>query len=902
MSNAMFELELIRPGYLWCLIVIPVIIYYFANSLVDFPAWQKRTTLITRIGILVLLTLSISGLTLLSPSQKQFVVFVVDKSLSVDTVDQKETEEFIREAVRRFPQRQARVLTFSDKVSPVRRDVSESSGKSVSKDGQSRVEPDPKPRNDASVDRTDSEEQNMGTNIAAAIEVARASVPPFYVPKIVLFSDGNETTGDALQAALGAKIPIDTVLGRTRSDPEVQVSSIDVPAQVRQGEPFLVKVAIDSNIDGNANLRVYRGPHLVETSMQSIRKGKNNFQFRQSVDRERLAEYTVQVGGIEDTLLDNNQATGLVFSSGKPRILLVDSDTRSTRDLVFSLEEQGIKCDVRPPAGTPSNLADLQNYEAIILSNVPATDFSLQQMEVLRTYVQDLGGGLIMLGGDQSFGLGGYYKTTLEEILPVRSDFEKEKEKPSLAMVLAVDKSGSMGGVKMELAKDAAKAAVELLGNKDQVAVIAFDAQSYWVSQLHSASDKSYVIDRISTIEASGGTSIYPSMEMAFESLNAAVAKLKHVILLTDGQSQPGDFEGIASQMASSRITLSTIAIGEASDRDMLEMMARVGNGRYYFCNDPQSVPQIFAKETVTASKSAINEQPFVPKMIRPTPVLGNLDIDSAPFLLGYVVTRPKPTSEFILATESGDPLLVWWRYGLGVTVAFTSDAQNRWAAEWVAWPEFGTFWSQVVRHAMRKSDAKGTFVEVKREGDKTKVVLDSVNDMGQFRNQADSNMTVIDPVLGKSNYALSQVAPGRYEAEFPTEKRGTYHLELAQNAPGGNTFRQSRGITIGYPEELRLQPPNEKLMREIAAVTGGEFWSMPAPASSRSSEAAAPPDSMRNEILENVFDIGERQVMQAEPLWPYLLMLALVLFLFDVALRRIDFGTIRFIRRSPPN
>ena len=400
-------------------------------------------------------------------------------------------------------------------------------------------------------------------------------------------------------------------------------------------------------------------------------------------------------------------------------MLLVESDVEQAKHLTWALEEQNMQVDVRPPRGAPDNLAELQNYDLCILSNVPATALSLRQMEVARTYVQDLGGGLVMLGGDQSFGLGGYYKTSLEEILPVRSDFEKEKEKPSLALMLVIDKSGSMGGEKIEMAKEAARAAVELLGPSDKVGVLAFEGENFWVSEMHSSSDKGFVLDRIASLEAGGGTVMAPAMEEAHETLRSTVAKLKHVIILTDGVSAPGDFEGIAQAMTADRITCSTVAIGGEADQSLLEEIARLGNGRSYVADDPGQVPQIFAKETVTASKSAINEQPFAPSVVRSTQVLSEIRLDEAPFLLGYVVTRPKPTAEVILATESGDPLLAWWRYGLGVTVAFTSDAKARWAAEWISWPQFGQFWAQVVRHALRKSEAKGTFVQIDRKGRK---------------------------------------------------------------------------------------------------------------------------------------------------------------------------------------
>ena len=424
-----------------------------------------------------------------------------------------------------------------------------------------------------------------------------------------------------------------------------------------------------------------------------------------------------------------------------------------------------------------------------------------------------------------------------------------------------------MGGAMMEMAKDAAKGAAELLGPKDQLGVIAFDGQSYWVSELHSAADKGYIIDRISTIEASGGTSIYPGLSDAYEGLVSASAKLKHVILLTDGHSSPGDFDGIAGDMVAARITLSSVAVGDGADQELLKRLAETGGGRFYLCEEPNSIPQIFAKETVEASKSAINELPFVPMLVRPTQVLAGIDLETAPFLLGYVITKPKPTSEFILASEAGDPVLVWWRYGLGMTAAFTSDAKSQWAAEWLTWPNFGPFWAQVIRHCMRKSESKGVFVEVQRQGGLSRVIIDSVDPAGRFINQAATKMTVIAPRLERSSVALEQIAPGRYQAEIPTDVGGVYHLEMSQSVDNVPTFRQTRSIVVGYPDELRLGPPDENLMKKIAEVSGGKYCP----------------------TVKELFANNDRVAQNVIPLWPYLLITALCLFLVDVLFRRLD-------------
>jgi uncharacterized membrane protein len=721
-------------------------------------------------------------------------------------------------------------------------------------------------------DRAASREKRRGTNLEAAVRTAIASMPPSRVRRVVLLSDGNATLGgDLVATASRSQVPVWTVPLPTRSEPEVQLTRIEGPTQVRQGQPFYVEVVVSTNRHGEGYLDLYRGdiqigdPHAKPVE---LKPGENRFRFRQSVLGKRQESFAARVRGFEDTLLDNNEAETVVYARGRPRVLLVDPDQRQTDSLRWALDEQAIDVEVRPPEGVPQDLTEIQGFECVILSNVPATAMTMRQMDLIRIYVQELGGGLIMLGGDQSFGLGGYYRTQIEEILPVRSNFEKEREKPSLAMMLVIDKSGSMGGEKIELAKDAARAAVELLGPRDSIGVIAFDGAAYTVSRLRSTANTGQIADAIGTIEASGGTNMYPAMAEALQALRAATAKLKHVILMTDGVSSPGDFQGAASEMAANRISLSTVALGQGASEDLLEELAQIGGGRYYFCDSPASVPQVFAKETVEASQSAINELPFTPQWVRPTTVLEGIDLEFAPLLLGYVVTRPKPTAEFILATESGDPLLAWWRYGLGMSVAFTSDAKNRWASEWLSWPEFGPFWAQVIRHAMRKEEHRGVFVAVRQAGERTFVSLDSVDENGAFLEGATTELTLIDPRLERIKQPMRQTAPGRFEAELETTRRGAYHLDLAQHRPGGVVKRTSRGVSVGYDDELRLLPTAAATLEQVAEVSGGRFDPLPS--------SAVLPDA----------DARAREPL---PLWPFLLMAALTVFVFDVGLRRVE-------------
>lgn len=826
------SLELTRPQCLVGLLLLVVLMIYHLRSLVDFARPQRLASLAVRSVVLMLLVLALAGLTLLRPTRRQYVVMAIDRSLSVSDKAKQDADQWVAKANKAKGSDRVAVIEFAADVAGGAQPVDDKS-----------------------------------TNLGRAMEIAAATMPPSYVPHVVLLTDGNETAGDALRTALNLGVRVSAVPLSSRDDPEVQVSAVRAPSRVREGEPFYLEVLIDSNHKDEGYVEVYRGAHQVARQKMKLTSGENKLRLRQSIAKQRVGDFAVRISGFKDTLLDNNSHHALVYAEGKPRVLLIESQPKTARHLAWALREQDVQLDVRPPQGMPDSLDDMQNYELLILSNVPATSLSLKQMEMTRTYVQDLGGGLIMIGGDQSFGLGGYYKTVIEQILPVRSDFEKEKQKPSLAMMLVIDKSGSMGGMKIELAKEAARSAVELLGPRDQVGVLAFDGNTYAVSELHPASDKAFVIENIASLTAGGGTNMAPAMAQAYEALSTASAKLKHVIILTDGISSPGDFDGHASNMAAARITASTVAVGQGADQGLLERIAEIGGGRFYFTDDPSSIPQIFTKETMAAGKSAINEQPFTPQLVRPAPALSQINLHEAPFLLGYVTTRPKATSELILAAENGDPLLAWWRYGLGMSCAFTSDAKSRWAAEWVAWPAFGKFWAQLVRHTMRKSGSTGMIANIRQQHGNATLTIDAVNAASQYLNSAQMQFTVIGPDMDKQEHTLEQIAPGRYEANFDTPSPGAYHLEITDQAHGRVRGRQSRGLVVGYPDELRIGKTNQAKLRAITQATGGLY----APAAA------------------DVFAPTDRTARRTTPLWPYLVAAAVVLFVIDVALRRIE-------------
>ena len=854
-------MEITRPFLLLLLLFLPALYYGYRRSLVDLSRAQRVISLIVRSIIVVLLILSVADVQYLKTDDKLAVMFLADISDSISDDGLTKATDYVNESLKlQSGNQQAGLVAFTDKAEVVR---------ALLKNGDA---------SDTELELTEIKkawldaDENAGdtTNIAQAIETAWGIFPANANKRIVLITDGVETQGDAIHAGLRGKgfgVQIDTVPIYPNDDPEVMLERIEAPAQVKQGAPFNVEVLIHSNHEDVAEIRLFKNKFEVAKQEVRLEKGENRVVFTETVMESGTLTYDAICRTTKDTRYDNNRALGIVAVTGKPKVLLIDENESQARYLARALEDAKIRVDVRNGLGVPNELADLQNYELVIFSDVPANRLTQNQMELIRTYVQDLGGGFMMLGSENSFGLGGYYKTPIEEILPVRTDTEKKKETPSLAMVLVIDKSGSMGGIKIELAKEASRAAVELLGRRDKIGVVAFDGSPFWISEMHDASDKQYLSNQIGSITAGGGTNLYPALEQAYFALTETTAKLKHVIVLSDGQSQDGDWYGIASAMRADRITVSTVGIGSGADMNLLGNLANWGGGREYFTQDPYNIPQIFAKETVTASKSAIIDEPFIPQYVKPTQVLIGIDLELAPFLLGYVATQPRPTAEIFLVSHRGDPLLASWQYGLGKSVAFTSDAKARWASDWLEWPGYGKFWAQLVRYTMRKATLSNFQAEISQEKGVAHLAIDALDDAGDFLNELDNEISLISPDLKKKELTVTQTAPGRYELDFPTQDVGPYFLNIMQRQAGEIVNTQVAGTVVSYPQEYLVHNANDSLLTQLAAVSNGKFNASP----------------------EDAFRPPEEPVVLRVHLWRPFLITALFLLLMDIVLRRID-------------
>ncbi len=847
-----FPIDFESPRALLLLLAVPAVAIGLRWSLADSSRGQLIASATIRTVILVLIVLSLAGTLYVGRSADVAVLVLGDLSGSVPESAPGQLCAVLKdvEAAATNPER-AGLVTFadgSDLIVPVH--------------ARPKFPDELVPRDDRS-----------DTRIADALLMAREILPADTIRRVLLISDGNDTQGDVLQAAklcAARGIRVYTMPYETEERAEVLLEDLDVPAEVKRGQSFAVQAVAHSSEAGEASFTLYRNGFKIDERTVELEAGSNTLTFQENSPADGLSKYELRVRAEADFFADNNVSSGIVFVSGEPRILLLEGEEREARHLARALEAENIRVDVREGKGMPGTLEELAAFDAVILSDVPATDVTVQQMNLLRSYIEDLGGGFIMIGGEDSFGLGGYYRTAIENALPVRMRSEKKKDTPSLAMMLIIDKSGSMDGEKIQLAKEAAIATVELLGPKDYIGVIAFDGDAYWAVDLQSAASGMGIIQTIEMIESGGGTNMYPGLAEAYDALARVTATFKHAVVLTDGHSQPGDFSGIVDRMASELITVSAVGIGEGADTVLLQDIARWGRGRFYFTADPYDIPQIFTKETMQASKSSLVEEPFLPQVFSKNQIVQAIDWDTSPFLFGYVVTTPKATADVILVTERGDPLLASWRVGLGKTVAFTSDAKSRWASDWLGWPGYGVFWSQIIRDTMRTTQSRGAETTVSYTGEEGRVVVDNVDPNGNFVNQLGARVQVIDPNLEMTDLELQQTAPGRYEAAFPMMETGSYLLKVREDFAdeSGVLADFTRGYSVSYKPEYRHLGTNDTVLKEMAAVTGGQY----------------------KPAIDELFAVSaDESISVRRRLWPWLLGIALCLFLIDVALRRLD-------------
>lgn len=720
------------------------------------------------------------------------------------------------------------------------------------------------------------------TNIGAAIQDGLAQAGNGGAPHIVLLTDGNENRGSADAAAgvarsMGARI-FPVPIGETAGGAEVAIDEVRAPARVRQAEAHEVTVMVRSRTAVIARITLLRDAAPVATRVEQLAPGENAVQFTGSFPERGLHAWDALVEAPGDALPQNNHDRRLVEVTGAPQVLYVSKPGKSSPSLLSALSAQGISVVSRPAAALPGTLAGYLPYDALILDNVPGFGISNEKMETIAQYVRDAGGGLLMAGGDTSFGAGGYYKTPIERILPVDMDAKSQVEVPGLSLVIVLDKSGSMGGAvptgetKLDVVKSAALAAIESLNPFDRAGVIAFDADWLWAVPLTSAGDIQKITSDLSTLTAGGGTVLYPALEEADRVLSTSSSPLKHVILLTDGLTDAADFKGLLARMAQHRITVSTVAVGDDADAELLGQIAKWGRGRTYATSDARDVPRIFLTDTTLASRGLLVEKSFFPREVSAAEMIRGLPLDTVPALNGFVLTYAKSGAEQVLSALYGAPLLASWRFGLGRTAAFTSDFSGRWSGQWLSWSQFPRFAAQLVRWLERPSGPEVLHPRMNVSGGRASVTVDAYDQLGAFVNGLEISGILILPSGARTELAVPQTGPGLYQASFPAGEAGDYLLTLAARSGQEELAPLTVGTSVAYSEEYRVSGVSSALLSRLAAFTGGRV------------------------ITSGDDDTGLSALLKREPgsagagneAWRWFLLAAILLFFCDVAARRL--------------
>ena len=830
------------------ILVLPFIWWVQRDSFSGFESRQRILQSVVRSMVLLLLIGALLQPTFLRSGSWQSVVYLLDLSASVSSAGRLAAAEWVTQAHEQGQPDHVQIMAFAANTVRV-------------------ADPDELQVMASSVQSGDGPQSrellNQGeTSLEQALQDARREFVPTHIKRLVLLSDGHETTGSASNALAGLQrdgIQVFTFPVDARNVGDAWVDSVIVPDVVAANEPFSIEVSIYSQVQQSALLEATAADEFYETQSIKLEEGLSRFVVEGRLSDVGTKTIDINLRIDNDPVFENNQSRQSIWVIEQPRVLYVEGFEESQRFLMTALESGGISVELVRPEDLPSTKEELEPYDAIVFSDVSPSAVTEAQLGALSAFVSELGRGFVLSGGDAMYGEDGYAESPIEKMLPITFSVRERPEE--FALVIVLDKSWSMVGPKIELSKEASKAAVDVLAEHHQIGVVAFNNSFDWPVLLQQASNRVWIKNKISTIMPSGHTNIFPALEEAYTSLLEASDDLKHIILLSDGRTYPDDYEGLVTRMAEAEISVSTVAMGEEADHELLTNIAKWGNGRGYVVKNAAEVPQIFAKETQRATQRTLVEEPFKPLIQKNAEMFKGIDFSEAPPLRGYLSTQLKDTSEALLMSAEDDPILARWQFGLGQTIAFTSDLKNRWATEWLNWSGYGQFWVQVVREAMRSSQDKNRAFHVSRERDRARIRIDGSNDLLASSGLLDFEVSMVHPDSRISRVALDRVNTNSFEGIVPLSDAGDYAFTV-HSADG---LLNRRSLLSTYPGEYRFRPPNIELLQGVSRDTGGVF----------------------TPTFEQLFNENESVVRKVQ-LWPYLVITALLLYFLDLVLRRV--------------
>lgn len=714
----------------------------------------------------------------------------------------------------------------------------------------------------------------MDTDIESAIDLALSEFPKQGARRILLVTDGNQTRGDALAAAIRARaegVSVYTEPSGGSSRLPVQLSGISAPESVFSGERFTASLELESAqaLAGRISI-VSNGKEIVSKQVE-LRAGSNPMDLDARIVETGVnsLDLNLEAQGFQQPLYSQ------AISVRKPRILYISGQDGPSDPLLKTLDEAEI--DVQKADAFPID-PNGANWDAVILDDYPDQPLSTLEGGAISNYVA-AGGGLVFIGGDRNAQIAKEPQTAFDKLLPVRGDPNPAPQQPT-ALMLVLDKSLSMEGPKIAMVRQAARASIAGLRPIDKVGLIAFDKEFRWVLPLGTVQETTGADSAIESIEASGGTRIYPAMQAAYDAILPIQATRKHIILLTDGMSPPGDLPQLEEDAAKNRITISTIGVGDDVDSKFLQDIADATHGKSYFIEDPHKITEIVNDETKDLENTEIVEKPVHAVSVRPMELTDGIDFTHSPELLGFVKTKARPGAETILRMNTGEPLLVRWQYGLGRVATFLSDSRARWSAGWVGWRSYGAFWPQIVRDMSRHDAVVRSGVRFSEDGIETTVTYDVAEGpdnsaAAMLKTLAPLSVVVTAPDHSESRVVLHETAPDHYEAALEADQSGLYRVAASRS--------ESLLPAVGFvraTEELKSKSINVPLLEEISRATGGTV----------------------NPTVAQLLDERGSQGLQSEALWPYFLVFALLLDLFEVAWRKGHFDPMSsWMRRLIP-
>ncbi|MEX1170486.1 MAG: VWA domain-containing protein [Chloroflexota bacterium] len=829
-------------------------------------AGRRRAALVIRTVLVSALVFALAGFQLVLPVDRLATVFVVDLSDSVGNAGREDALAFLRETLAERPDGDVAGIVAFGREALVER----------------------LPSDLTEIDRLASTPVKSATDIGAALRLAVALFPDDAQKRIVLLSDGNDTTGGGqAEAALAATqgVQIETRQVGLGNVDEVLIERLTTPSTAALGETIEAVAEIRSSVAQTATVRLFADGALVSTLPVQLQAGVTRVTFDLTPTEAGFHTFRAVVEAALDTFSQNDRADSNTIVKGEPRTLVLAGNDTVAAELVAALESQRQLVDSIVPEALPTDFASLATYDSIILVDVGRLRLSDRQLGALQVYVRDLGRGLVMIGGPESYGAGGYQRTPIEETLPVDMGVRDRQKQPDIALVVVIDQSGSMaachcntfnqggggtgiGGVqKVDIGKEAILRAAAALTERDELGVVSFNEAAHWVVRTQPLGNVDDLQGSIAGIRADGQTNIFAGLDQAVESLEGATATRRHIILLTDGWSSSGQYDEILARMKAAGITLSTVGAGGGSN-PFLEGLAQQGGGRFYNAANPSSIPDIFLKETQQVSGQQIVEEAFFPIQTSSSPILRGLE-DGLPQLRGYNGTTIKPAAQSVLVTARDDPLLAQWQYGLGRSVAWTSDATGRWARDWVAWPGFNRFFSQLVSWTFPGEETGGIEASFESDGAQTGLHVESVESDGSPRDFYSTTAVVVGPDLEPRTVNLVQIAPGVYEAPLGEIDPGAYAVRVTQTRPGSSPLGRTVGLVAQTPAEYRVLGANESVLAALRTAGGG-------------STVVTPLDPWRHDLTATD---------RFTELWPLLLVLALLLWPLDIALRRMSLG-----------